>query len=64
MSLLGEISKISHTVDCKLEMYFTYICMAFCSSLETDYDPDYLDSKLKCNISCLESHREKIITYL
>ena len=28
-------------------MYFTYICMAFHSNLETDYDPDYLDSKLK-----------------
>ena len=33
--------------DCKLEMYFTYIYMAFHSNLETDYDPDYLDSKLK-----------------
>ena len=33
--------------DCKLEMYFTYICMAFHSNLEADYDPDYLDSKLK-----------------
>ena len=33
--------------DCKLEMYFTYICMALHSNLKTDYDPDYLDSKLK-----------------
>ena len=41
-------SKKSLTLlDCKLEMYFTYICMAFHSNLETDYDPDYLDSKLK-----------------
>ena len=28
-------------------MYFTYICMEFHFNLETDYDPDYLDSKLK-----------------
>ena len=28
-------------------MYFTYIYMAFYSNLETDYDPDYLDYKLK-----------------
>ena len=34
-------------IDCKLEMYFTYICMAFHSNLETDFDPEYLDSKLK-----------------
>ena len=33
--------------DCKLEMYFTYICMTFHSNLETDYDPDYLDFELK-----------------
>ena len=28
-------------------MYLTYICMAFHSHLETHYDPDYLESKLK-----------------
>ena len=28
-------------------MYFTYICMVFHSNLKTDYDSDYLDSKLK-----------------
>ena len=30
--------------DCKTEMYFTFICMVVHSNLETDYDPDYLDS--------------------
>ena len=28
-------------------MYFTCVYMAFHSNLETFYDPDYLDSKLK-----------------
>ena len=41
-------SKKSLTLfDRKLEMYFTYICMAFHSDLEIDCDPDYLDSKIK-----------------
>ena len=31
--------------DCKLEIF--YICIAFHSNLETDYDPEYLDSKLE-----------------
>ena len=47
MSLLGRSRKSLALFDCKLEMYFTYICMAFHSNLETDYVPDYLDSKLK-----------------
>ena len=34
-------------LDCKLEMYFTYICIAFYSNPETDYDPYYLDYKLR-----------------
>ena len=41
-------SKKSLTLfNCKLEMYFTYICMVFHYNLKTDYDSDYLDSKLK-----------------
>ena len=39
--------------------------MAFHSSLETDYDPDYLDSNLKIQYALSgKSQREKIITYL
>ena len=44
MSLLGQFHKSFTLFDCKSGMYFTYICIAFHSNLETDYDPDYLDS--------------------
>ena len=44
---MGRSKKSLTLFDCKLEMYFTDICMAFHSNLETDYDPDYLDFKLK-----------------
>ena len=60
-SYLVRSQKSLTLFDCKLGMYFTYICMAFHSNLETDYSPDYYQ---KCNISNLENPREKIITYL
>ena len=45
MQLLGQ--KSLTLFDCKLEMYLHTFFMAFHSNLETDYDPDYLDSKLE-----------------
>ena len=44
MSLLGQIYKISHTVRLYIgDVFYIYLYgIPF-----TDYDPDYLDSKLK-----------------
>ena len=45
MQLVPQFSQKSLTqFNRKIDMYFTCICMAFHSNLETDYEPDYLDS--------------------